>query len=228
MWKKINSQYILRKIIKEHLEEKKYLKLALYSKKLQKKLELSLNNYINLFYSLEIELTPIKGLKEDKNIFINIKNNYNFNIYFDNKKTEQNFLLKNVNDSINKIKIRIRYNRNDLNDLSELFYGCNSLIYINVEKLKTDNVNDMSNMFYECSSLKELNLNNFMTYNVDNMFEMFAYCSSLNKLEINNFKFNRNINCRFMFSHCSEELKLKIIEKYKNLPESTFWDYVEE
>ena len=252
MLKKIKSIYILRIIIKEHLEEKKYLQLVNYNKKFQKKLELSLENYINNYYRIELELLPIKIITEDKNIFINIsiENKNYFMIYFNNKKVEQNYISKNDNN-ISKINIKInkevnslsglfknckclkeikftKFNRNDIFDLRELFYGCNSLTSLNLEKLNTENVYDMGNMFYECSSLKELNLNNFRTDNVDNMFEMFAFCSSLTKLEINNFKINDNVNCRFMFSHCSEELKSKIMEQFKDLPESTYLDYVEE
>ena len=48
---------------------------------------------------------------------------------------------------------------------------CNESIYF--KKLYRNNINNMSKMFYYCSSLKELSLNNFNTNNVSDMSEMF-------------------------------------------------------
>ena len=57
-------------------------------------------------------------------------------------------------------------------------------------KFKRNDINNMSGMFYECSSLKEINLNNFNTNNVINMSGMFSRCSSLKELNLNNFNTN--------------------------------------
>ena len=54
-----------------------------------------------------------------------------------------------------------------------VFYGCSSLININLSNFNTNNVTDMSDMFRNCSSLTSLNLSNFNTNNVTNMRGMF-------------------------------------------------------
>ena len=47
-----------------------------------------------------------------------------------------------------------------------------------------ENMTNMSYMFYKCSSLTSLNLSNFNTNNVNNMSYMFFNCSSLNSLNL--------------------------------------------
>ena len=65
------------------------------------------------------------------------------------------------------------------------------------KKFYRNNITDMSYMFYECSSLKELNLSNFNTNNVTNMCHMFFGCSILKELNLSNFNTNKVTN---MFS----------------------------
>ena len=254
MLEKIKSQYCLNFIIKGHLTNKKYLSLFSYSKNPQKKLNISINDYEKIFNQIEIELSLIYPLKEDKNIFVQLRDNYEqfVNIYINNKKEKRNYITKDeYNGKLPKIKLVIddgiftlarlfknckciqqinftKCNRHDITNMYEMFMGCESLIKININKLQTDNVTNMGSMFYGCSSLKELDLSNFKFDYVNNTFEMFAFCSSLNKLEMKNFVVNHKMNTRFMFSHCSEELKNKIMGEFKDLNEFAFLDYVEE
>ena len=58
-----------------------------------------------------------------------------------------------------------------------MFYECKCIEKIKFIKFKRNNINNMNDMFYGCSSLKELNLNNFNTINVTNMNGMFSGCS---------------------------------------------------
>ena len=83
----------------------------------------------------------------------------------------------------------------------------------------------MSYMFYGCSSLINLNLSNFNTNNVTNMSGMFNECSSLKVLNLNNFNTNNVTNMRWMFNKCSDELKLEIKRKFKIFKEEAFKDY---
>jgi len=254
MLEKIKSQYCLNFIIKDHLTNKKYLSLFSYNNIFQKKLNISINDYIKAFYQIEIELSLINPLKEDKNFFVQMKDDYEefVNIYINNKKEKRNYITKDeYNGELPKIKIVIndgiyslarlfknckcikeinftKWKRNDITNMYEMFMGCESLIKININKLKTDNVTNMGSMFHGCSSLKELDLSNFKFNYVNNTFEMFAFCSSLNKLDMKNFIVNYKMNTRFMFSHCSEELKNIIMEEFKDLNEFAFLDYVEE
>ena len=83
-----------------------------------------------------------------------------------------------------KIKIIIDY---QVQSFKKLFNYCKCIESINYKKFYRNNITDMSWMFYGCSSLKELNLNNFNTNNVTNMSCMFDGCSSLKELNLNNF-----------------------------------------
>ena len=67
-----------------------------------------------------------------------------------------------------------------------MFYGCSSLINIDLSNFNTNNVTNMNRMFFGCSSLKNIDLSNFNTNNVTHMFGMFAGCSSLNNINLSN------------------------------------------
>ena len=72
--------------------------------------------------------------------------------------------------------------------MCRMFYGCSSLIELNLSNFNTNKVTNMSYMFYRCSSLKELNLSNFNTNNVTDMFGIFDGCSDelINKIKEQN------------------------------------------
>ena len=253
MLNKIKSPYCFKFIISNFLKEKNCLSIFKYNKNYQKKLGLSIDYYKKYFYQIEIEIIQINPLKEEKNIFVQLKrvSKCFYHIYINDKETEKNYITNNEYNKTPKIKIIIdegvfsleglfkncksiqeinftRFNRDNIYNMYEMFHGCESLNKLNIKKLITNNVEDMGGMFYGCSSLKELDLNNFIFNKVDNTFEMFAFCTSLNKIEMNNFVVNHKMNTRFMFSHCSEELKDTIMKQFKDLEEISFYNYIEE
>ena len=65
--------------------------------------------------------------------------------------------------------------------MNGMFYGCSSLINLNLSNFKTKNVTNMAHMFDCCSSLINLNLSNFNIQNVTNMAHMFDGCKALEK-----------------------------------------------
>ena len=67
------------------------------------------------------------------------------------------------------------------------FYGCTSLIDINLSFFDTSNVEKMNGIFGNCKQLTSLNLSNFNTDKVKNFNAMFSGCSSLVYLDIRNF-----------------------------------------
>jgi len=85
----INSNYILQKIF-DFLKKNKFLKIVKINKVIQKRLNISINNYkeySELYTPIEIELTPAKDIYDK---FINIpedKKEY-YHIYFDDSKEE--------------------------------------------------------------------------------------------------------------------------------------------
>lgn len=130
-----------------------------------------------------------------------------------------------------------QYDTTNVQNMSELFNGCQYLSNINLSNFKThnvtrmdsmfsninyianydlssfdtSNVTDMSNMFsINTNSLIELDLSNFKTHNVENMSYMFYTCSRLEKLNISGFTSEKLNNTYGMFANCSN-LKTLII-----------------
>ena len=234
----IRSKYILIKIIKEHLPLKKYFYLIRYNKKLQEQLEISIENYKELYrkiyYRIEMELTPISQLDINKEYnFINIRENKDYyHIYFneDKKEIKRRFLRKE--DNVNKIMIKLdteiqslkglfnnctvlkeikctKFNRNDFLDMSDMFYNCSSLSKLDITKFKTPFIKDMSWMFALCSSLTELDIKNFDTSNVITMSFLFSGCYKLQNINYN-FNTKKVEHMRCMFNKCYSLRKIDI------------------
>ena len=150
-----------------------------YNKKLQKRLNININDYRE-YSEVEIEL---KFVYNKYGKFINISNEDKeyYHIYFDNsnKEIKRNYLEEN--EEVKMIKIIIDY---QVKSFKGLFIFCKYVSSIFFKKFYRINITDMSYMFSDCSSLKELNLSNFNTNNVTNMAGMFCECSDqfINKI----------------------------------------------
>ena len=233
---KIKSIYFLQNRLFDILTKNKFLEIIKYNKTMQKQLNLDIKDYqeySEIFSPIELELTPIKnGFGNFINLFGEEEKTSHFHIFFDNNKSETKIYALNEDDNISKIKIIIdhqiksfeelfkysnciesinfkKFYRTNINNMRQMFFGCEKLKNLILLNFKTNNVIDMSYMFYNCSSLKELNLSNFNTNNVTNMSCMFSGCSSLKELNLNNFNTNNVTNIRYMFSKCSYDLKMK-------------------
>ena len=141
---KIRSTYIFKKIIKS-IPERVYLNLIIHNKKLQKKLDISIDIYIRYFNLIEIEIIidnkeiiskknkfihktyengePIYHIYEN-NKFININDEKDkpfYHIYLNDFKNEidSNYVIKDENDT--KIKILIDM---EVKSLAKLFKRC--------------------------------------------------------------------------------------------------------
>ena len=227
----IKSIIIFKRIF-QNLSEISLMKIIIYNKNIQAKLNMSINDYINYYKQTVIEIIP---KKEDKKIyFINREGGKKFfHIYFNDSKEEVNRNYIEAHENISKIIVKIdkeinsffrifencssnesikfiRFNRTDIVDMSYLFSGCSSLNNLNIELIKTNDVTDMENMFYDCSKLKILNLSHFKTNKVENMFSMFQNCSSLKNLNISNFETDNVTNMSYMFYGCSSLKELNL------------------
>ena len=118
----IKSDYILKNIFKL-IKRKKQLEIVINNNKLKKRLNLSINDYIEysqLYSSIEIELKPA-DYKYGK--FINIKEEEleYFHIYFDISNEEQirNYIKEKEN--VKTIKIKIDY---QIKSFNRLFTDC--------------------------------------------------------------------------------------------------------
>jgi len=129
IFENIKSKYILQKIL-DKFSKMKLLNIIKYNKKAQKRLDLSINDYMN--YSLIIiEITPSKN-KLGK--FINIKNGEEpyYKIYFNDRKEEIKRQYLNETDKVTKITIKIGY---QVKSLSRLFLECKCIESIYLNKL---------------------------------------------------------------------------------------------
>ena len=167
-WKKLRSEYILKQIF-EHLNQKKFLKVIKHNKNIQNKLDINQKDY-KKFCEIEIEIIPSEDKYYKNEPFINLNNKLEesfYHIYYNDKKEEtkrknRNYLTKNIK----KIKIIIDY---QVKSFEKLFENCKCIKSINFIKFNRNNINNMSYMFYSCSTLQEINLSNFNTDNVKNM-----------------------------------------------------------
>ena len=226
----LKSDYILKKIF-IILKKTKSLDILKHNKKLQKRLNININDYKNqyeLYSSIELELKYDDNLNDK---FINIPNEdkeyYHINNENLNENTNTNYIKRKKKSK--KVKIIIDYqvksfkglfddcncitsiifkkfHRINITDMGYMFYGCSSLKELNLSYFNTNNVNNMSYMFSGCESLIELNLSNFNTNNVTHMSGMFSGCSSLKRINLDNFNTNNVILMSGMFSGC-ESLK---------------------
>ena len=225
----LKCYYLLKKVF-DIMKKNKSLKIIKYNKKLQNRLNISINDYkeyTQIYSLIEIELKLDLNKYNNNDKFINISDNKKdyFHIYFDNSNEEikRNYLEED--DEVKTIRIIIDYHvksfkglfkncscissilfkkfyRNNITDMSYMFYGCYLLKELNLSNFITNNVTDMRFMFYDCSSLIELNLSNFITNNVIDMCGTFCGCNSLKELNLSNFVTNNVIDMNRTFSGC--------------------------
>ena len=245
----IKSLYILKAIF-TNLSKRKYLCLIIHNKKLQSKLNISIDTYIKYYNQIEIEIIPDKNPINNNNKFINIMDERDksfYHIYFNNENVEIKRNYFTINEDVSKIKVLIdmevksieglfyecysikeikfiKFNRTDFNNYQYMFYFCLNLENIDIKKLKTNNVENMDNMFFLCEKLEKLDLSNFITDKVKTMLNMFDSCSSLKELNISNFKFNDSTDVKLMFNYCSQTLKNEIKNKYMDINDDAFDD----
>ena len=158
----IKGNHILLKIF-DNLQKKKLLEILRYNKYIRQKLNITIDNYkeyIEIYSPIEIQIIPIEN-KFGK--FINIKKEEEqyFHIYFNNNKEDmkRNFLKED--DKIININIIIDY---QVKSFYKLFHDCKYIKTIIFKKFYRNNINNMSCMFYCCSSLKEIKFSKFITH----------------------------------------------------------------
>ena len=229
--KKVKSKYIIMKIF-ENLKQNRLLDIIHYNKKYQKLMNKKIFDYQKAFSKIVIEVIPKENLY---GMFINsiycksIKSNVE--IYFNDDKKEIKRESITKNDNVKKIRIIInhkiktlyrffsncecikkisfiKFNKNDITNMSYMFNGCSNLEEINFDNFNTNNVFKMVGMFDDCSSLKELNLSNFNTSKVKYMYHMFKGCSKLKELNLSNFNTNNLFSAYYMFKGCSSLVSL--------------------
>ena len=110
-------------------------------------------------------------------------------------------MFENITN-LNSIYFDYSFNTTNIKDMSNMFYGCNSLSTINISVFDTINVEKIVSMFYGCSSLIYIDLSNFNINNIKDMSSLFYGCSSLISFNLNNFNSNKVYNMSSMFYEC--------------------------
>ena len=155
----IKSRFILKKLF-NYLNKKKSIVIIKYNKNMQKRIEININDYKKLS-EIEIEIIPVKN-KFTKFINIDKGEEKYYHIFFNNKEEiRRNYL--NENEKVVRINIIIDY---QVKSFKKLFQDCRNMESIYFKKFNKNNINNMSYMFYGCSSLKDLKISNFNTKNV--------------------------------------------------------------
>ena len=219
----LKSKYILDELFK-NLTIAKKLSIIRYNKKIQKRLDISVNDFKdNLKIEIEITLSPDKTYKYYDN-FININEEKEcfYHLYFDDDPKEIKIyyveeyyelirtIIGNNNkkmELIKKIKVVIDY---EIKSLKNLFRSCNFIKKVSFTKFKRKDINDLSGMFYNCFNLEEIDLSKVKTNNVTDLSEMFVSCYSLKELNVTNFITTNVINMKGTFQHCSKLKELNV------------------
>ena len=172
----LKAGYFLQ-IVFNNLERKRLLNIVKYNKNIKKRLNINNNDYKEYsekYSSIEIEIKPVDN-KDGKFIYFKYEDKKYYHIYFNNNKEEVKRNYINKGEEIKIIRIKIDY---QIKSFQGLFDNCKCNESINFKKFYRNNINDMSLMFYECITLKELNLSNSNTINVIDMSDMFYKCFS--------------------------------------------------
>ena len=165
------------------------------------------NNEDNVGTAFLVKGTPIMNYNHEAQ-FINLKEIKEFCYMFLNEKRipfnfEYNFPQEG------KYNFRFRY-KFALNNTSNMFFGCKTLISLDLTSFDTKYVKNMSCMFFGCKNLESLNVSNFNTSQVTYMSNMFAYCSSLKNLDLSSFNTANVTNMGNMFQDCKSLTNLNI------------------
>ena len=88
--------------------------------------------------------------------------------------------------------------------VENMFYGCKSLLSVDLSKLDFKYVSNFENMFYDCNSLSSINLNSVYLKSANNINYMFYNCFSLTSLDLSGFKPDNLKNMENVFSNCAK------------------------
>ena len=218
----INSNYSLifnlnnNKLIGIHKKKNKYYNKGIIFKSIIKEIKIYLSNINEIDISIDIkkeELNKEIYFINDKDNDIKELNEFNTELYINDKKEKYKRYIKSKKIGINKVVLKFNYN---LTNVKNMFKKCQNLIDINFINFISSNLKNMKYMFNDCKNLKNINFISIDTKNVEDMSGMFSGCSSLNDLpDISLWDTQSVKNMSGIFSNCSS---------LNNLPDISLWD----
>ena len=144
----IKSNFTIKRIF-AYVSNLKKLNLIKYNSKLQKTLNVDINNYKNTSNRIEIEIIPVIGLKFINLNFIEV-NNDDISIYFDDQKVMRN--NTKISDKIQKIKISFNSKKININGI---FKGCTGIDTLKFIRCNNKHLTDFCRLFYDCKNLRK-------------------------------------------------------------------------
>ena len=107
------------------------------------------------------------------------------------------------------------FDTSNVTDMSFMFEQCSKLSYLDLSKFNTAKVTNMKSMFYSCSSLTSLDLSKFNTANVTDMIAMFRRCLCLTSLDLSSFNTANVTQMGYMFMDCRDLTKIYVSDNYE-------------
>ena len=95
-----------------------------------------------------------------------------------------------------------KFDTKNIISMNYFFFGCWSLVSIDLSKLNTMNLLYTEKMFYNCVNLVSINFGNFNSEKIISMSNMFAGCHSITSIDFSGFKTMNLKNMEYMFSNC--------------------------
>ena len=214
----IKSNFFIPRIF-DFMGKNVTFKIVNYNKRLQKKLKISMKDFIEIYeiYApTKIEIIPIKN-RYGKFINVNKNDKEYYHIYFnDNNEEIKNKYSIDEEDKVDKIKIIIDYKAKSLR---YLFERCNCIESIDFKKYCRKKCY-VERIFSGCSSLKELTLSNFYNNEIENMCCFFDELPSVEKINLSNFYNNKADNMNSTFDGCISLKELNATNFYNNEAEN--------
>lgn len=123
--------------------------------------------------------------------------------------------------NLETIKFSEEFDTSKVDDMKEVFRGCESLIELDLSMFNTSNVKSMKQMFLNCKQLNTLDLTSFNTDKVEDMSGMFEGCEKLSNVNLSSFNTSNVINMSTMFDRCRQLVNLDLsnfnIDKVENV-----------
>ncbi|MBR5294622.1 MAG: BspA family leucine-rich repeat surface protein [Oscillospiraceae bacterium] len=105
-------------------------------------------------------------------------------------------------EKMTRISFGGNFHTDAVQDMSNMFFACDSLTSLDLSSFDTAAVQDMNGMFTNCESLTSLDLRSFDTAAVQDMNYMFSWCESLTSLNLSSFDTAAVKDMSYMFYHC--------------------------
>ncbi len=125
-------------------------------------------------------------------------------------------LFRDITDGVESLDLS-GWKTSRVYNMSNMFYGCDSLVSLNLSGWDTSKVRNMTEMFRYCVNLKSLDLSGWDTSNVKDMGYMFWNCYHLESLDISGWDTSNVEDMDYMFRNCPAPYKVVSLKKDINI-----------